>query len=39
MLNGKDYSGPLKIQVESFNENLFMCMNKKQVDNLKKCLK
>ena len=39
MLNGKDYSGPLEIKVENFNENLFMCMNKKQVDDLKECLK
>ena len=38
MLNGKEYSKPLKIKVEQFNENKFMCMNKYQVDDLKECL-
>jgi hypothetical protein len=38
MLNGKNYSDQLNIKVENFDENLFMCMNKKQVNDLKKCL-
>ena len=38
MLNGKEYSNPLTIKVEQFNENKFMCMNKYQVDNLEQCV-
>ena len=38
LLNGKNYSNQLKIEVEKFNETLFMCMNKKQVADLKECL-
>ena len=37
LLNGKDYSDSIKIKVEKFSENLFMCMDKKQVTNIKDC--
>ena len=37
LLNGKKYSDSIKIRVEKFNENLFMCMNKRQVVDLKEC--
>ena len=37
MLNGKFYSNPLKIKVEKFNESLYMCMDKRQVKELKDC--
>ena len=36
-LNGKKYSNAKNITVEKFNENLFMCMNKKQVSHLSEC--
>ena len=38
LLNGKNYSNYIKIEVEKFNETLFMCMNKKQVIDLNECL-
>ena len=38
LLNGKTYYDTIKIKVEKFNETLFMCMNKIQVEDLKDCL-
>ena len=38
-LNGKQYSNSLNIEVEKFNESLFMCMNKRQVSLLNECPK
>ena len=37
-LNGKTYYNPITIKVDKFNETLFMCMNKIQVEDLKNCI-
>ena len=37
MLNGKLYSNPLEIEVIKFNESLYMCMDKRQVEGLEEC--